>query len=160
MAEKKESLFRKKSTEYLDSPEKLDQYLHVTSPGVWALLLTIIVLLVGVCAWCVLGKIEAHVEVAVVTNEGQTVCLVPQVALDEVIDHPEIVIDGKTCRLLPDTLEPAMISDSTNIYILLAGNLKIGDIVYSIPVEGRWKDGIAKGTITTETLSPISLLMN
>ena len=42
MAEEREhSIFRKKSTEYIDSPEKLDHYLHVTTPGVWALLLAV-----------------------------------------------------------------------------------------------------------------------
>ena len=55
--EKKESLFREKNLERLESPEKLNDYLRVTSPGVWLVMATIIVLLTGVCIWGVLGRI-------------------------------------------------------------------------------------------------------
>ena len=43
----KSSLFREKNLERLESPEKLNDYLRVTSPGVWMVLGAVIVLLVG-----------------------------------------------------------------------------------------------------------------
>ena len=39
-----QSIFREKSIERLESPEKLNDYLRVTSPGVWLVLATVIVL--------------------------------------------------------------------------------------------------------------------
>ena len=53
----KNKLFREKNLERLESPEKLNDYLRVTSPGVWLILITVIVLLAGVCIWGVFGKI-------------------------------------------------------------------------------------------------------
>ena len=50
-------MFREKNLERLESPEKLNDYLRVTSPGVWLVMATIIVLLAGVCIWGVLGRI-------------------------------------------------------------------------------------------------------
>ena len=45
--EKKANLFREKSLETIESPESLNDYLRVTSPGVWIILAAVIALLVG-----------------------------------------------------------------------------------------------------------------
>ena len=62
MAENKDnksSIFRKKSLERVESPEKLNDNLRVTSPGVWLVLGAVIALLVGVVIWGILGTIES-----------------------------------------------------------------------------------------------------
>ena len=41
-------LFREKSIKRISSPEQLNDYLHVTNPGIWALLICVIVLLAGI----------------------------------------------------------------------------------------------------------------
>ncbi len=51
------NLFREKSIERVSSPEKLDDYIKVVSPGIWILLAAIIVLLLGVLAWANVGTI-------------------------------------------------------------------------------------------------------
>jgi hypothetical protein len=51
-------LFREKSIKKIDSPEKLDDYLKVTSPKVWIILISIIVLIIGFVAWAILGVVE------------------------------------------------------------------------------------------------------
>lgn len=160
MAENKNSLFRKSSMDYIDSPEKLDIYLRVTSPGVRALLGTIIVLLIGVIIWGMFGRLETHVPAAVVVDGSEKVCLVPEAALRSVVDHPSVTVDGTALTLAPDILEPVVITEDTNVYILLAGELSFGDVVYEIPLADDLEEGIYKGTITTETISPASLLLN
>ena len=48
MAEEgKTGLFREKSLEAIESPESLNDYLRVTSPGVWLVLATVVILLAG-----------------------------------------------------------------------------------------------------------------
>lgn len=44
-------LYRKASMERIESPEQLNDYLHVTNPSVWVLLTAVIVLLVGLLVW-------------------------------------------------------------------------------------------------------------
>ncbi len=52
-------LFREKSLQRVSSPEKLDDYIKVVSPGVWLVLIAIIILLLGVLAWASVGSVPA-----------------------------------------------------------------------------------------------------
>ena len=55
-------LFRKKSLDKVSSPEELNDYIRVTSPSVWLVLLATVILLLGMLAWCVLGTVEVENE--------------------------------------------------------------------------------------------------
>ena len=44
-------LYRKGSMERIQSPEQLNDYLHVTNPSVWLLLTAVILLLAGLLVW-------------------------------------------------------------------------------------------------------------
>lgn len=54
------SIFRQKSMDRISSPEQLNDYIRVTTPSVWLVLIAIILLLAGMLAWSVLGTVEAH----------------------------------------------------------------------------------------------------
>ena len=60
--ESKDSIFRKKSMDRVTGPESLNDYIRVTSPSVWIALLALVVLLVGLLAWSVFGRIEVKDE--------------------------------------------------------------------------------------------------
>ncbi len=66
MEEKKGSLFREKSMEKVASPEQLDAYIRVASPGVWIFFAALVLLLLGFLVWSVFGRID------MVTQEGGT----------------------------------------------------------------------------------------
>lgn len=55
-------LFRQKSINRISSPEQLNDYIRVTTPSVWIALLALVVLLVGMLAWSVFGRVEVHDE--------------------------------------------------------------------------------------------------
>ena len=160
MGNNSQSLFRAKNMERIESPESMNDYLQVTSPGVWLVLSTIIVFLIGVCIWGVFGHIDSTVKVAVVATDDETLCLVTEDALKSAIDYHSIKIKGEDYDLAPSTLDPMIISESTNVYWLLAGDLSVGDIVYKIPLSQQMPIGVYSGTIVTETLTPLSLLLN
>ena len=64
-------LFRSKSIQRVSSPEQLNDYIRVTTPSVWIVLIALVVLLVGMLAWGVLGRIEVH------TDDGATEEIAP-----------------------------------------------------------------------------------
>ena len=64
VAEKKEekSIFRQKSMDRISSPEDLNDYIRVTNPSVWVVLLALVLLLIGMLSWSILGTVETHTE--------------------------------------------------------------------------------------------------
>ncbi len=56
------TIFRKKSLDKVSSPEKLDDYIRVTTPSVWITLTAIVLLLVGAVVWSIFGEVEVHNE--------------------------------------------------------------------------------------------------
>ena len=45
------TLYRKESIERIQSPEQLNDYLHITNPTVWVILAAVIILLAGMLIW-------------------------------------------------------------------------------------------------------------
>lgn len=64
----KESIFRKKSLETISSPEQMDDYMKVTSPGMWLVLCVLLLLLLAGIFWSITARIEETI-----VEEGQTV---------------------------------------------------------------------------------------
>lgn len=50
-------LFRKKSIDRVSSPEQLNDYIRVTTPSVWLVLLAVILLLIGMLIWSIFGQV-------------------------------------------------------------------------------------------------------
>ncbi len=65
------SIFRKKTMDRISSPEQLNDYIRVTSPSVWLVLLALVLLLAGILAWSIFGTLEAK------TPDGGTVEIHP-----------------------------------------------------------------------------------
>lgn len=153
-------LFREKSIESIESPEALNDYLRVTSPSIWLLLGGIVLFLIAVCIWGAFGHIDSTMDTAVVSQNGITVCLVPAEVISNVLENPSVRIEDIDYALTASTLEPEIISEATDIYIIMTGQLTVGQVVYRIPVDAHLEEGIYSGKIVIEKLSPISLLMN
>ncbi len=55
-------IFREKSLKKVSSPERMDEYIHVTTPSVWIALIALAVLLAGFVIWSIFGTVEVHDE--------------------------------------------------------------------------------------------------
>ncbi len=64
-----QSLFRKKAMERISSPEQLSDYLKVTSPGVWSVLVAVVVLMTGLIVWAAVGTLETIVDATVIVQD-------------------------------------------------------------------------------------------
>lgn len=64
-------LFRKNSLERVSSPEQLNDYVKVSSPGIWIILAAVIVLLIGACVWGIWGRLETTVPAVVISKTAQ-----------------------------------------------------------------------------------------
>ena len=80
-------IFRKKSLDRISSPEALDDYLHVTTPSVWLILIAIIMLLVGMLIWSQYiefdnEQIARNVQSGMVVMSGETQSRISSVGVD------------------------------------------------------------------------------
>ncbi|MCR5432651.1 MAG: hypothetical protein K6E95_08850 [Lachnospiraceae bacterium] len=60
--DQKQNLFRDKVVERASSPESLNDYIHVTTTPLWIVLIALLVLLLGIIAWGIFGKVDRHSE--------------------------------------------------------------------------------------------------
>lgn len=71
-------IFREKTMEQLSAPEQLTGYLHVTGPGVWIVLVGLIILLAGLGVWGTFGRLVSKVTVPAQVENGTLYCFVLQ----------------------------------------------------------------------------------
>ena len=76
MAENKNNLFRKKALDRISSPEQLNDYLRVTNPGIWAILIAVILFLAGVFVWACTGTLETKTPATVVVQDKKALVVV------------------------------------------------------------------------------------
>lgn len=140
--ETNESLFRKKSLDKVKSPENLDDYIQVSKPGVWLLLISVVVLLVGACVWGVFGQIESTVETSIRAENGTVVCYIADSDISS-------IQNGMTVKFSDYEAVVAGIvqKDGTGYVFGLQSN-------QTIP------EGFYKGKVVVKSVKPISFVLN
>lgn len=71
-----ETIFRKKSLERIASPDKLDDYLKVSSPSVWVVLAALLLVIIAAGAWCFFGSMPTTAAGVGIRLEEGVVCFV------------------------------------------------------------------------------------
>lgn len=138
MDEKKPSIFRKETLERISSPEQLNDYLHVTSPGIWIVLAAIIVELVGFFVWMSVGTLETTVAVGVATQNHKAEVTVTN-AENKMAENMVLRVADK---------ETVILSTETDSFGRTVGRAEV-----DLP------DGMYDGTLVTESVHPISFLL-
>ena len=131
-------IFRKKSLERISSPEKLDDYLKVSTPSLWIVLLAVIVMLLGVFVWASVGRLETTID-AVVSVENK---------------QGQIVLTGKDAEKIKSGMAVRIDESETDIKLIKYDELgrAIALCYFDVP------DGNYKVKIVTESIHPISFL--
>ena len=89
-----EEIFRKKSLDKVKSPENLDDYIQVSNPGVWLLLISVIVLLAGACVWGIFGHLDSTAETSVHVENGAVVCYVADKDISSIQEEMTVKFSG------------------------------------------------------------------
>ena len=128
---------RIKMPQRISSPDQLTDYLRVTNPGVWVLLVSIILFLAGVFVWFYIGTLETVVEVKV-NVEDKNALVIPK--------ESAMLAEGMPLRVHTDDYFIASVD--TDEYWRIFGTAKV-----DLP------DGVYDGTVVTEQTHPISFLL-
>ena len=138
----KEEIFRKKSLDKVKSPENLEDYIRVANPGVWLLLISVIVLLIGACVWGVFGHIDSTLPSTVCVENGSAVCYVEEKDISS-------VSVGLTVKFAD---QEAVISR--------VGELDEMGYACTLASDSVPSDGYYEGKIVTQSYQPLSFILN
>lgn len=135
-------LFRKKSLEKVKSPDNIDEFIRVSNPGVWLLLISVIMLLVGMCLWGIWGHIDSTIETTVYVENGEVICYVSE----------EQATSVKTGMTVTFENYEAVVSEFLK--------KEVDDFYYVLQSEDIIPNGLYDGKIVISTTKPISFVMN
>ena len=157
----KSSLYREKNVQRASSPEQLNQYIRVSSPGVWAVLLGIIILLAGVCVWGIFGRLETTVKAVAISDGAKVVCYIRESEAASISEGNTVRINGGeyTVSAVSSQAVQADGGDFTD-YALHIADFQRGEWVCGVETDGTIAAGAYYAEIVTETISPLSFVFN
>lgn len=138
----KDEIFRKKSLDKVKSPESLDDYIRLSNPGVWLLLVSVIVLLAGACVWGIFGHIDRTVDTNIFSHDGTAVCYVSEKDISAV--KPDMTVKGENYEAVIDSI---------------GGKTEWG-YVCLLHSDQKLPDGLYDGEIITNKIRPLSFILN
>lgn len=131
------AIFREKSIQKVQSPENLNEYIRVSNPGIWILLVSIAFLLLGLCIWGCFGQLRTVISVEATCENGVVSCVLP---------------DDNAAGVQPEM--PVTLGKQAGTVSRVSGN------VCTIETEEPLADGSYTAEILVETIHPISFLLN
>ena len=137
-----EEIFRKKSLDKVKSPESLDDYIRVSNPSVWLLLVSVIVLLIGFCVWGIFGHIDSTVPTTVRVENGTAVCCVAEDKIKDITEGMTVQFDGK------------------EVVIESIGAKENTEYICTLKTEEPFADGFYEGKVVTKSHKPLSFILN
>lgn len=156
-------LFREKSVERVTSPEQLNDYIRVTSPGVYLTLGAVLLFLIAFCVWAAAGTLDITVT-AKGLSDGKTVYCY----LDE--ENVQYVQEGMTVRTKAGEGMVKSVSEIPDDYGTMAQRLGGESMVHALRIQdGEWRylveisqenpsEGLTEAVIVTDRVSPLSYL--
>ncbi len=155
-------IFRKKSLDRVSSPEELNDYIRVTSPGVWIILAAVLVMIAGFIVWGIVGKLETKINSVAVSAQGTVVCYVKEADIGKVDKGDTVRVGGGEYAVERISEEPIKVETGTELseYALRVGGLSVGEWVYKVEFAGEIPPGVYGAAIVTDSVSPIAFLFN
>lgn len=153
-------LFRKTSIERVSSPEQLNDYVRVSNPGVWMILAAVITLLIGVCVWGIFGHLETKILTAGTCENGVFICYVSEEKAEKIKSGMTVNVDGNVLSVSEISAKPIFVSADMDSYLMYLGGFSEGEWLYEVTANSALSDGTYKAEIVTESVSPMSFILN
>jgi hypothetical protein len=166
-------IFRQESIDRISSPDRLDEYIKVSSPSIWLVLIALFVLFASVSVWGFTGTLPKTLTVnGIVEKNEKVVCFIDANALDKDIKGCKVQVasaGNATCDgFVSDvSLNPYSVQEIKVKYKSdwVMQKLVTSDYSYAVTIDLSgspiYTDGmITNVTIITEEIKPISYLLN
>lgn len=153
------SLFRSKSMDNISSPEKMDDYIHVTNPAAWMIIVLIIMLLMSGLVISLISVDSRQVCYGIKENE-ELVAYVADSQLTSISNRDTCIVNDVECIITSIDTVPVQAS-GINAYLRELNSNSADDWVYEVVVDAKnFDEGIYKIEFTGEPVRPIDYLIN
>ena len=142
---------------------QLNECIRVASPGSWLMLTATLLLLLGVLGWSIFGRLDTKAQAAAVVRDGAVQAYVLDSESGALKLGKELVFDGGSYRVSSVGADPICVDDTFQEYIRYVGGFAFGDWVRLLDAGQALPgtaDGVYRAEIITESVSPISFLLN
>ena len=158
--EENNHIFRKQSLAGVSSSEQLNDYIRSAEPGVWAVLIAIILVMLGVCVWGVFGRLDTTLTVGAVSSGGELFMYISEADKNRIENGMPVSVNGHNCIISGISESPVRIGDEDDAYAVHVSALEKGDFAYAATAQTDIPDGSYKAVITIDSVSPMSFITN
>ena len=123
------NIFRKKNIERLNSPEDLNDHLHVTSPAIWVVLTTLILLIAALFAWSAFTAYESTASGTGTVEKGMMLIAFDDEEISENVEVGMKVSAGDVTGVIN------YVGRDTDGMTIASADMKMPDGVYDIKVQ-------------------------
>ncbi len=133
---------RKKKIKMNQSVEDLNNYIRVTNPGIWLLIVAMLSIVLGILCWSFFGHINRTIDATIYVEKNHIVCYVNE-------EDSANLTEGMIVEYanLKGTLQEKQ-------------DTKDGVDTYGVSSKNKVKDGYYNASIIIEEISPISFLLD
>ncbi|QIB69326.1 hypothetical protein Ami103574_08310 [Aminipila butyrica] len=156
-------IFREKSLKNISSPDEFNQYIRIAAPRTWLILCFILIMLTAVIVWLFLGKLPTTITSMGYAESGQVVCYLSPTQADELTENVSVLIDGIEGCLISVSEMPLSQKEVSQKYNsdYITDRLAVADWNVEVQLSSKnMEDGLHEVSLTTETVQPISFLLN
>ncbi len=149
-------------TPKLTSPDQLNNYIRVTSSGIWIVLAAILVLIAGLFMWLFTGQLEISLHTPIFTIGPNSYAFIPLDELQGITPGSSARIGSSTGKVTALSSEPMTISEidavigRNNAAMLDNSSRSLWKVSMNIPGA---LDGVSRGVIVIATVRPITFLL-
>ena len=149
----------------LTSPDQLNNYIRLTSSGIWLVLASVLVLLGGLFMWLLTGTLDVSLHTAVFTSADKTSAFIPMGDLYGISSGtPARLLDGTAGTVTEICYEPLSLREIEGIIgrnnaagmMIDATSASLCKVLLSIPGAPQ---GISEAVIILGTVKPITFLL-
>ena len=136
-------LYREESLSQITKPQQLNDYIKVSSPGVWITISAILVFLIGLILWASLSKINVTVDTVAVVKDNKITIYFDE-NIGEEIEKGMLVTCGDTTFPLPEVDHKPVAIDNLHLseYALYEGRFKEGTSLIRAIGDTDLSDGV------------------
>ena len=165
MADTHNSFFSQKAMDKMKSPDDLDKYLSITSPGLWAVLCAGAALIIGLLVWAVFGSVTSKVDTHGVKMGDRVICFIssedkPHIEAGDPANVNGVLMTVGSVSELPLSQKEAKNTLKSDYLVDSLIKEKWSYMVYFTGDSSELAEGaILDINITAERVSPISLVL-